>query len=186
VHQKQILWVKTNLRFLRASTGTLRLFFVGAALVVVVDQLSKLWVSINSAQISPGIQLLPGFLDLVYVENTGAIFGLFSNQTAPLIALGIAGSLVVLLFVLHFPPALPLGTVSAALILGGQVGNLIDRIRLGHVIDFIDIHFRELFSWPAFNVADAAITVGIFALIYFFHKWGMFNKAYEQSGQPQN
>jgi signal peptidase II len=162
------------------------LFFIGAALVVVLDQLSKLWVSINSAQITPGIELLPGFLDLVYVENTGAVFGLFSNQTVPLIALGIAGSLIVLLFVLHFPPVAHLGTVSTAFILGGQVGNLIDRIRLGHVVDFIDIHFRELFSWPAFNVADAAITVGIFALIYFFHKWGMFSKEYEESSQPQN
>lgn len=173
-------------RFPRASVGKLRFFFAGAALVVVVDQLSKLWVATNSAQISPEVELLPGFLDLVYVENTGAIFGLLSNQTAPLIALGIAGSLVILLFVLYFPPPTSLGTVSAALILGGQVGNLIDRIRLGYVVDFIDIHLRELFSWPAFNVADAAITVGIFALVYSFHKWGMFSGAYEQSNQPQN
>lgn len=178
--------MKINRRFFRASTAKLRLFLVGVALVVLVDQLSKLWVSINSAQINPGIELLPGFLDLVYVENTGAVFGLLPNQTVPLIALGIAGSLVILLFVLHFPPAAPLGNLSAAFILGGQLGNLIDRIRLGYVVDFVDIHFRELFSWPAFNVADAAITVGIFALIYFFHKWGMFSKAYEQSSQPQH
>ena len=166
--------------------GKLRLFLIVVALVVGLDQLSKLWVRVNSLQISPRIELLPGFLDLVYVENSGAIFGLLSSQPELVIALGIAGSLVILLFIHYFPPATTLGMLSFALIVGGQVGNLIDRIHLGHVIDFIEIHFQELFSWPAFNIADAAITVGIFALIYFFHKWGMFRKAYEQNKQPKN
>jgi signal peptidase II len=164
----------------KASPGKhrskLRLFLIVAALVVTLDQLSKLWVSTNSAQITPGIELLPGFLDLVYVENTGAFFGLLSNQTVLLIALGIAGSLVILLFVLYFPPTTTLGMSSLALILGGGLGNLIDRIRLGYAIDFISFQF---FQWPAFNIADAAITVGILTLIYYFYKSGVLRKHYE-------
>jgi signal peptidase II len=162
--------------------GKFRLLLIVAALVVALDQLSKLWVRANS----PQIELLPGFLDLVLVRNDGAIFGLLSSQTELLIALGIVGLLLILGFLHYFPPATTLGTLSFALILGGQVGNLVDRIHLGHVIDFIRIYVQELFSWPAFNIADAAITVGIATLIYSFHKSGVFTKVYEQNHRPQD
>jgi len=162
--------------------GRLRLLLIVAALVVTLDQLSKLWIDANR----PQIELLPGFLDLVYVENTGAIFGLFSNHTEVFTALGIAGSVIILVFLYYFPPATTVGTVSFALIVSGAVGNLIDRIRLRYVIDFISIHLQELFRWPAFNIADAALVVGIFALIYYFYKSGVFRKAYERNHRPQN
>lgn len=162
--------------------GRLRLFLIVAALVVILDQLSKLWINVNR----PQTELLPGFLDLVYVENTGAIFGLFHNHTEVFIALGIAGVIVILVFLRYFPPATTLGAVSFALILGGAVGNLIDRIRLGYVIDFINIHVQELLHWPAFNVADTALTVGILVLIYYFYKSRVFGKAYERNDEPQD
>jgi signal peptidase II len=162
--------------------GKLRLFLIVVALVVTLDQLSKLWVRANRLE----IELLPGFLDLVYVENTGAIFGLFHNHTELFIALGIAASVIILVFLYYFPPATNVGRVSFALILGGAVGNLIDRIRLGYVIDFISIHLQELFHWPAFNLADTALTVGIFTLIYYFYKSGVFRKVDERSHRPQN
>jgi len=160
--------------------GRLRLLLIAAALVVILDQLSKLWIGANR----PQIELLPGFLDLSYVENTGAIFGLFHGHTGVFIALGIAGSVIILVFLYYFPPSTTVGTVSFALILGGAVGNLIDRIRLRYVIDFINIHVQELFRWPAFNIADAALTVGIFILIYYFYKSGVFRKAHDR--KPQN
>jgi len=162
--------------------GKLRLFLIVAALVVALDQLSKLW--INGSR--PQIGLLPGFLDLVYVENTGAIFGLFHNHTELFIALGIAGSVIILVFLYYFPPVTKVGKVSFALILGGAVGNLIDRLRLGYAIDFISIHLQELFHWPAFNIADTAITVGVLTLIYYFYKSGVFSRAYERNHRPQN
>jgi signal peptidase II len=162
--------------------GRLRLFLIVAALVVALDQLSKLWIDANR----PQMELLPGFLDLVYVENTGAIFGLFHSHTEVFIALGIAASVVILVFLYYFPPATTVGVLSFALILSGAVGNLIDRIRLGYVIDFISIHLQELFRWPAFNIADAALTVGIFTLIYYFYKSGVFRKAHERNHRPQN
>jgi signal peptidase II len=160
----------------------LRLLLIVAALVVVLDQLSKLWIDANR----PQIELLPGFLDLVHVLNYGAIFGLFSNHTEVFTALGIAGSVIILVFLYYFPPATTVGMLSFALILGGVVGNLIDRLRLGYVIDFISIHLQELFRWPAFNIADAAMTVGILILIYYFYKSGGFRKAYERNHRPQN
>jgi signal peptidase II len=157
--------------------GRLRLFLIVAALVVTLDQLSKLWINANRPQTA----LLPGFLDLRYTRNTGAIFGLFHSHTELFIALGIAGLVIILVFLYYFPPATTVGMVSFALILGGAVGNLIDRIRLGYVIDFISIHVQELFRWPAFNIADAALTVGILTLIYYFHKSGVFRKAHEHN-----
>jgi signal peptidase II len=163
----------------------LTLLLIVAALVVILDQLSKLFISSNR----PQVELLPGFLDLVYVENTGAIFGLFHNHTEIFVALGIAGVIVILVFLRYFFPATTLGVVSFALILSGALGNLIDRIRTypsSFVIDFISIHWRKLFYWPAFNIADAALTVGIFALIYYFYKSRVFGKAYERNDRPQH
>jgi signal peptidase II len=162
--------------------GRLRLFLIVAALVVILDQLSKLWINANR----PQTELLPGFLDLVYVENTGAIFGLVHSHTELFIALGIAASVIILVFLYYFPPATTVGMVSFALILGGAVGNLIDRVRLGYVIDFISFHIHELFHWPAFNIADAALTVGILMLIYYLYKSGGFRKAYEHNRKSQN
>ena len=162
--------------------GRLRLFLIVVALVVTLDQLSKLWINANR----PQIELLPGFLGLVYVENTGAIFGLFHSHTELFIALGIAGSVIILVFLYYFPPVNNVGAVSFALILSGAVGNLIDRIRLGYVIDFISIHWQDLFYWFPFNIADAALTVGILTLIYYFYKSGIFRKAYERNHRPQN
>jgi signal peptidase II len=164
--------------------GRLRLFLTVAALAVILDQLSKLCIKSNH----PQVELLPGFLDLVYVENTGAIFGLFHNHTEVFIALGIAGVIAILVFLRYFFPATTLGVVSFALILSGAVGNLIDRIRTyppSFVIDFVSIHWRDLFYWPAFNVADAALTVGILALIYYFYKSRVFGKEYERNEKPQ-
>ncbi|MGA2671162.1 MAG: signal peptidase II [Dehalococcoidia bacterium] len=162
--------------------GRLRLLLIVAALVVTLDQLSKLWINANRSQ----IELLPGFLDLRYTENTGAILGLFHGHTELFIALGIAGLVIILVFLYYFPPATTLGVLSFALILSGAVGNLIDRIHLRHVIDFINLHVHELFHWPTFNIADAALTVGILMLIYYFYKSGGLKKAYERSRKSQN
>jgi signal peptidase II len=159
----------------------LGLFLFVTALVVVLDQLSKLWIAAHRPQIA----LLPGFLDLRYTENTGAIFGLFHSHTGVFIGLGIAGVIVILVFLHYFPPVTTLGVVSFALILSGAAGNLIDRIRLGYVIDFVSLHLRDLFFWPSFNVADTALVVGILALIYYFYKSRVFGKGYESTTKPQ-
>jgi len=162
----------------------LRLFLIVSSLVVILDQLSKLWMYANRPPTH--IELLPGFLDLVYFENTGALFGLFHGHTQVFIGLGIASVIAILVFLHYFPPSTTIGVLSFALILSGAVGNLIDRIRLGYVIDFLRMHVQEVFFWPAFNVADAALTVGIVALIYYFYKYGLLRKAHERHLKPQD
>ena len=164
------------------SGARLRLFLTLAVLVVALDQLSKLW--INASR--PQILLVPGFLDLDYVRNTGAVFGLFDNHAVLFSALSIVASVAILVFLYYFPPVNRLGAVSFALVLSGVVGNLIDRIRLGYVIDFIGFHVHELFRWPFFNVADAALVVGVFALIYYFYKWGTSKKTHEHGLRPES
>jgi len=139
-------------------------FFLTALLVVSADQLSKLWIKSN---LTLG-ESLPetGFFRLTHVHNTGAAFGLFQDQSTILTIAAIIGIAVLLFLVLfmyrrfHFLNTMP-GNLSLGLILGGTVGNLIDRLSSGYVTDFIDIGF-----WPAFNLADSAVVVGAILLAY--------------------
>ncbi len=139
-------------------------FFLIALLVVVADQLSKIGIRSNLAL----GESLPetGLFRLTHVYNTGAAFGLFQGQSFPLTVVAIFGIVVLLLFTLLFYHRFPLldsrlGKPALGLILGGTVGNLIDRLRFGFLTDFIDFGF-----WPAFNIADSAITVGVIIFAY--------------------
>jgi signal peptidase II len=162
----------------------LGLFLIVAALVVTFDQLSKLWIR---AHLALGESLpLTGRLSLTYVGNTGSAFGLLANRTFLLVIIGIASLLIVLLFLRYLSQVTTLSMISIGLIWGGAVGNLIDRLRFGYVTDFIYFRLWGNFYWPAFNIADAAITVGVFVLIYSFYKSGVFSKEYERNHGPQN
>jgi signal peptidase II len=144
--------------------------------------LSKLWVR---AHLAPRESLLiTDRLSLINIENTGSAFGLLANQTFLLTVIGIAALLFILLVLRYLSPATTLSIVSISLIMGGAVGNLIDRIRFGCVTDFIYFRLWGDFHWPAFNIADAAITVGVLVLIYSFYKSGVFRKADERSHRP--
>jgi len=164
--------------------GKLRLFLIVAALLVTLDQLSKLWVR---AHLALGESLpITDRLSLTYIGNTGSAFGLLANQTFLLITIGVASLLIILLFLRYLSLATTLSVVSIGLILSGAVGNLIDRLRFSYVTDFIDFRLWSNFHWPAFNIADAAITVGVFMLIYYFYKSGVFSRTYERNHRPQN
>ena len=139
-------------------------FCLIALLVVALDQLSKIWIRSNLAL----GESLPetGFLRLTHVRNTGAAFGLFQDQSFPLTIVAFIGIIVVLLFVFLVPRRFPffdtkLGKLALSLVFGGTIGNLVDRLRFGYVTDFIDIGI-----WPAFNIADSAVTVGVILLLY--------------------
>ena len=139
-------------------------FFLIGLLIAVADQLSKAWVRTNLAE---GQSLFDiGFLRITHVRNTGAAFGLFQDQSFALTIVALVGITVLLVyaFVIHrYFPWLNsmLGRAALGLILGGTVGNLIDRFRFGYVTDFIDFGF-----WPAFNIADSAVTVGVIIFAY--------------------
>jgi signal peptidase II len=104
-------------------------------------------------------------LDLKFVTNTGAAFSWLEGHTAMLTLVSIIISMVVIVWAWRLKPQEQGFRLSFGLILGGAIGNLIDRVRMGHVIDFIDAHWREVYHWPTFNLADSAICVGI-ALLF--------------------
>ena len=131
----------------------------GLALIILVfDQLSKIIVSKN---IEKSVPIINNFFYLTYIRNTGAGFGILKGQNIMLIFIAI---MVVGAILFYYDKLQDNMThYSIGLILGGIIGNLVDRIRLGFVIDFLD--FRV---WPAFNIADSAITIGAILLIIYF------------------
>ncbi len=141
-------------------------FFLIALLIVLADQLSKMWIR---GHFIIGQTLFPtGFFQITYVRNTGAAFGLFRGQSLTLTIVASIGVIVILLCALLFNRWWPflnsmVSKSALGLVLGGTVGNLIDRFRLGYVTDFIDFRF-----WPAFNIADSAVTVGVIIFAFYF------------------
>ena len=140
-------------------------FFLTALLIVIADQLSKIWIRSNLAvgESLPEV----GFFQLTHVQNTGAVFGLFQEQSFTLTIVGLVSVAALLAYTLFFYRHFPLldnrlSNSALGLILGGTVGNLIDRLHFGYVTDFISIGI-----WPAFNIADSAITVGVIIFAYF-------------------
>ena len=149
-----------------------RLFMI-AGVILVLDQITKILVQYSipfeSSYFAPDrVTIIEDFFYLVHIGNKGAAWGMFSEYSGILTLLSFA----VLLFIFCFRKQLELhrGTVQIAfgLLIGGILGNLIDRIRVGHVIDFIDIHLPFTLPyilpfgrWPAFNIADSAIVVGM-------------------------
>ena len=148
--------------------GPLSAFGIGiTAAVVVVDQLSKLVVQARLPEYHP-IDVLP-ILTLLHVRNTGIAFSMFAHSGFGLILLPVAVTAVVLAFWAHNREGGRLAAAGFALILGGAIGNLIDRLRLGYVTDFLLLHFG---NWTlfVFNLADAALTLGP-VLLLFVYLW---------------
>lgn len=139
-------------------------FLLIACLVVVADQLSKIWIR----TVPEGYSLLEaGFFRIAHFPpNTGAAFGIFRGQSFALTIVALIGIVVLILYALPAARRLPfmdnnLARVAIGLVLGGTAGNLIDRLRIGGVTDFIDFGF-----WPAFNIADSSIVVGVIIFAY--------------------
>lgn len=138
---------------------------------VVLDQVSKVQI-MQAMRLHESIPIFPEFFSLTYIRNPGAAFGLLasSGQAFRLIFFGVTsvfalGLLGMIFFRLRQDDWV--GQLSIAAILGGAIGNLLDRVRFGEVIDFLDFYING-YHWPAFNVADAAISVGVFFLILHF------------------
>ncbi len=148
--------------------GKVRLSLILTGVVVVADQMTKLWVD-HLMSLYQSIAIVPNFVHLTYVRNTGAAFGFGAGARSSLrISFFILVSTVAIGCIFYLLKNLRSEqtslTVSLSLILGGAIGNLIDRLRLGEVIDFIDLHWYDI-HWPAFNIADSAITLGVCLLL---------------------
>lgn len=150
-------------------SGNMKIFSLVGASVLVLDQITKLVVT---AVLAPYeiVEAVPGFFNLVYYRNPGAAFGILNRSgfSGKLILIGISIGALVLIASMVRGSKDRLYTYALSLIAGGAAGNLVDRIRQGSVVDFLDFHISG-HHWPAFNVADSAITAGVgLALLSFF------------------
>jgi signal peptidase II len=129
--------------------------------VLVVDQLSKLWIIARFPNINDFARVTD-FFDLVRVANRGVSFGLFNNGAAAnaIVFSLLAAAIVAALIVWLFRASGTLLPVAIGLVIGGAIGNVADRLRLGSVVDFLDFHLGA-WHFPAFNVADSAICIGV-------------------------
>ncbi len=152
----------------RATPTTARhwVLFIGlAAGIVVADQLSKAWV-VASFPFGEPVDVLGDWLRIWYVANTGALFGLFRDQA--LLFAVLSGAVIAAIIWFHGRAVSTSGwfaTVALGLLLGGAVGNFVDRVRLGHVVDFVDMGFPGGWRFYTWNVADAAISVSLALLL---------------------
>ena len=150
---------------LKSLTPTLRKWLGVALAVIVADHLTKWWIS-ATLDFQQAVPVLP-FFSLVRVHNTGAAFSFLADaggwQRWFFIAVGVIATVIIVRLLKRHAHE-PWLAFALALVLGGALGNVIDRVVLGHVVDFLYFHYRG-FAWPAFNVADSAITVGAALLI---------------------
>jgi signal peptidase II len=141
-----------------------------AGLIVITDQITKFLI-LKGVSLYESITIIPGLINIVHVQNNGIVFGIFrginSNiQQIILLIASLFGSSLVLYFYINMNQNYRMMITGFALIFGGALGNLVDRIRLGRVVDFIDIYYKD-YHWPAFNVADSSITIGVLIFCYY-------------------
>lgn len=143
-------------------------------IIIVFDQWTKLMV-VDHFQHLESLNILTNIFSLTYIRNTGAAFGMLAQADPtfripffliiPMVAMVVLGFLY-----RDLSDSSKLHASALGLITGGAIGNLIDRVRLGYVVDFLDVHYKDIYHWPAFNVADTAICVGVGILIVFSRK----------------
>lgn len=166
---------------MRRESRNILVLLVIAALVLLADQTSKHLVVTQlregqSWDISPR---LASIFHITHVTNTGAAFGLFPSFGDFFIVVAVIVIAALILYSLHLPDGLWIIRIALGLQLGGAIGNLIDRLRRGSVVDFIDLNFWPLRRWPVFNLADTSIVAGVtlLALMMVWEEW------HEQKGQ---
>jgi len=143
-------------------------FYLIALGVIFLDRVTKLAI-VQSLRVDQGIPVIPGFFDIVFVLNPGAAFGFLatlSDEVRNPLFVFVSLLAVILIIVYHtrYLRSHRLVSVALGLVLGGALGNLIDRLYYGMVVDFLDVHVGP-YHWPAFNVADSAISIGVGLMI---------------------
>jgi len=160
------------MRWPRRSTAdvlvTRRLEFVAALGVVVLDQITKALIR-GRFGLYDTVAVIPGFFNLTRIHNTGAAFGMLNATDLPMktAILGLVATVALVglaLYAASLPAGQRMTRLGLSLIIGGAAGNLIDRVAAGYVVDFVDVYYGSWHFW-AFNVADAAITVGVSLMI---------------------
>jgi len=137
--------------------------------ILTLDLLTKWW--IRNASWLHDYSVIDGFFKIHYVQNEGIAFGLFHTSQSPwkeiiLSVLAISAVIVVIYYIWSTPLNQPQLLISLGLLLGGILGNFLERMVHHHVTDFIEVYWQDRFSWPTFNVADTAITCGVLFILY--------------------
>lgn len=153
-----------------APPSRLPLFGLIALLVIVLDHLTK-WLVVRRLPFNHDVQIVGEWVMLTHIKNTGGAFGLFPGSTVPLIVVSSIASVIIaiLSFRLRHDRA---RLVALGLILGGAIGNLVDRVRQGRVTDFIHVGIPDGPRWPIFNVADSAVSIGVVMLAWYVYVQG--------------
>lgn len=146
-------------------------FLLIGAGILLIDQAAKVVVA-QRFSLYENLEVIPGFFNLTYIRNTGGAFGLLAGEASWLrtgLFLAISCVALGIIFYLYtrIPSGKPWPDAGLAMTFGGALGNLIDRLRFGEVIDFLDFHIGTL-HWPAFNVADSAISIGVGIFCFYF------------------
>lgn len=153
-----------------ASASRLLVFVAIAVVVVALDHLTK-WLVVRHLPFNHDVQIIGDWVMLTHIKNTGGAFGLFPGSTLPLIVVSSLASVIIVILALRLRRDWP-RLVALGLILGGAIGNLIDRIVQGKVTDFIHVGIPDGPRWPIFNVADSAVSVGVVMLAWFVYVHG--------------
>ena len=140
-----------------------------ASLVLALDQATKLLIH-NTLALYESRPLVENFFALTYVRNSGSAFGLLARYDPDVLriffpAVTVLAMVLLVWYLSRLPASQTLTLWGVCLVIGGAVGNGIDRFRIGQVIDFLDVHWYDVYHWPAFNVADSAICVGVGLLV---------------------
>lgn len=136
---------------------------------IILDQVTKFYIQ-HAIRLNESVIVIQNFFSLTYIRNPGAAFGFFADQSAAFrsvffLIISLLALSLLLFFFAQTPKEETASLSAISLLFGGAVGNLIDRLRLGEVVDFLDFYLGR-FHWPAFNVADSAITIGISLLMF--------------------
>jgi signal peptidase II len=148
------------------------ILFIIAFIAITVDQITKhlVEIQINVGSSIP-IPITKPYLSLTHTQNTGAAFSLFQNGGIIFVVIAVIVSAVILYYTPKLPNDDRVSRIALGLQLGGAIGNVIDRIRQGHVTDFLHFQIPEIgFDWPVFNVADSCIVIGVILLLYISYK----------------
>lgn len=136
---------------------------------LILDRCTKVW-ALNNLSKVPEIVLVKDFFSFSYLENRGAAFGIFQNKLLFLTLITFIVMLAIVYYLIRYKPNSKLLRISLALILSGAIGNLIDRVGYKYVVDFIMIHYKDVYYFPTFNVADMLVVIGTVLLAIYLMK----------------
>jgi signal peptidase II len=138
---------------------------------IAVDRFTKLWV-VESLLENSNIDILGNFLSFLYIKNRGAAFGILQNKLYFLAAITIVVVIGIIYYIFKFKPQWGMVRISLSLIISGALGNLVDRIVYGYVVDFIALHLGDIYYFPIFNIADILVVTGTMLLTFYLLKEG--------------